>query len=140
MYNSMETHTTNIADLPIDHIPQNTELPEHTIHSASRMDSQVYEQPRQKVSFNKNVEIRKIENVTFKDTHKMIILASLIFILFNEPMIRNYIMNILVVIFGHSLKTENGTTSKMGNIFYGLFFALTLYIITLVIDIPSLSF
>ena len=104
------------------------------------MDSQVYEQPRQKVSFNKNVEIRKIENVTFKDTHKMIILASLIFILFNEPMIRNYIMNILVVIFGSGLKTENGLTSKLGNIFYGVFFSLTLYILTLVIDIPSLSF
>lgn len=135
----METHTTNIADLPIDHIPQSNELPEHTLHPSTRMDSQVYE-PRQKVSFNKNIEIRKIENITFKDTHKMIILASLIFILFNEIMIRNYIMNILVVIFGSSLKTENGTTSKLGNIFYGLFFSFTLYIITLVIDIPSLSF
>jgi len=137
----METHTTNIADLPIDHIPQNTDLPENVIHSQSRMDREVYEQPRQKVSFNNNVEIRKIEkNITIRDIDKIIILASLIFILFNEAMIRNYIMNILVVIFGHSLKTENGTTSKMGNIFYGLFFALTLYIITLVIDIPSLSF
>jgi len=137
----METHTTNIADLPIDHIPQNTDLPENVIHSQSRMDREVYEQPRQKVSFNNNVGIRKIEkNITIRDIDKIIILASLIFILFNEAMIRNYIMNILVVIFGHSLKTENGTTSKMGNIFYGLFFALTLYIITLVIDIPSLSF
>lgn len=137
----METHTTNIADLPIDHIPQNTELPENVIHSQTRMDKEVYEQPRQKVTFNNKVEIRNIEKkMTFRDIDKIIILASLIFILFNEPMIRNYIMNILVVIFGHSLKTENGTTSKTGNIFYGVFFALILYVITLVIDIPSLSF
>ena len=137
----METHTTNIADLPIDHIPQNTELPENTIHSASRMDREVYEEQRQKVSFNNNVEIRKTEqNITIKDTHKMIILSSLIFILFNEPMIRNYIMNILVVIFGYSLKTENGTTSKLGNVFYGVFFSFTLYLLALVIDIPSLAF
>lgn len=133
----METHTTNIAELPIDHIPQNNELPEHAIHPSARMDAQVYERP--KVTFNHNVETRKIEQtIPLKDTHKMILLACLMFILFNEPMIRNYIMNILVVIFGYSLKTENGTTSKLGNVFYGLFFAMVLYVITLVIDIPSL--
>ena len=136
----METHTTNIADLPIDHNPQNNELPENMMRSATRhtMDSEVYEHPRQKVSFNKNVDVRKIETATLKDTHKMIILAGLVFILMNEPLIRNYIMNILVVIFGNTLKTDNGITSKVGNVFYGLFFALIIYVLTLVIDIPSL--
>ena len=47
-------------------------------------------------------------------------------------------MNILVVIFGHSLKTETGTTSKIGNVSYGIFFGLVLYGLSLVIDIPSL--
>lgn len=136
----METHTTNIADLPIDHIPQNTESPENIPPQVNRMDGEVYE-PRQKVTFNNNVEVVKTSNhSSIKESHKMIVLASLIFILLNEPLIRNYIMNILVVIFGHSLKTETGTTSKIGNVFYGLFFALILYILTLVIDIPSLSF
>lgn len=136
----METHTTNIADLPIDHIPQNTESPENIPSQVNRMDSEVYE-PRQKVTFNNNVEVvRPSQPSSIKESHKMIVLASLIFILLNEPLIRNYIMNILVVIFGHSLKTEAGTTSKIGNVFYGLFFALILYVLTLVIDIPSLSF
>lgn len=137
----METHTTNIADLPIDHIPQNTELPENAIHSQVRMDREVYEEPRQKVSFNHNVEVRKIQEPSkIRDIDKIIIVATLLFILLNDPMIKNYIMKVLVVIFGISLKTENGITSKTGNVMYGLFFGLFIYILTLVIDIPSLSF
>lgn len=137
----METHTTNIADLPIDHIPQNTELPENAIHSQVRMDREVYEEPRQKVSFNHNVEVRKIEEPSkIRDIDKIIIVATLLFIVLNDPIIKNYIMKVLVVIFGISLKTENGITSKTGNVMYGLFFGLFIYILTLVIDIPSLSF
>ena len=137
----METHTTNIADLPIDHIPQNTELPENTIHSQVRMDREVYEEPRQKVSFNNNVEVRKIQEPSkIRDIDKIIIVATLLFIVLNDPMIKNYIMKVLVVIFGISLKTENGITSKTGNVMYGLFFGIFIYILTLVIDIPSLSF
>ena len=113
----METHTTNIADLPIDHIPQNTELPENTIHSQVRMDREVYEEPRQKVSFNNNVEVRKIQEPSkIRDIDKIIIVATLLFIVLNDPMIKNYIMKVLVVIFGISLKTENGITSKTGNV------------------------
>ena len=137
----METHTTNIADLPIDHIPQNTELPENVIHSQVRMDREVYEEPIQKVSFNRNVEVRKIvEHSKIRDIDKIIIVATLLFIVLNDPMIKNYIMKVLVVIFGISLKTENGITSKTGNVMYGLFFGIFIYILTLVIDIPSLSF
>ena len=137
----MDTHTTNITDLPIDHIPQNTEIPENIPPQINRMDQQVYESNQNpKVTFQPNVESRIPKDNSMKESHKMIILASLLFILFNEPLFRNYIMNILVVIFGSGLKTENGLTSKLGNIFYGVFFSLTLYILTLVIDIPSLSF
>ena len=89
----METHTTNIADLPIDHIPQNTELPENAIHSQVRMDREVYEEPRQKVSFNHNVEVRKIEEHSkIRDIDKIIIVATLLFIMLNDPMIKSYIM------------------------------------------------
>jgi len=41
----MDTHTTNIADLPIDHIPQNTEIPENIPPQINRMDQEVYESP-----------------------------------------------------------------------------------------------
>ncbi len=135
----MDTHTTNITDLPIDHIPQNTEIPENIPPQINRMDQQVYESHQNpKVTFNPNVESRIPKDNSMKESHKMIILASLLFILFNEPLFRNYIMNILVVIFGHSLKTETGTTSKIGNVSYGIFFGLVLYGLRLVIDIPSL--
>jgi len=133
----MDTHTTNIADLPIDHIPQNTEIPENIPPQINRMDQEVYESPS-KVTFHPNVETRIQKDSSMKESHKMILLASLLFILLNEPLFRNYIMNILVVIFGNSLKTETGTTSKMGNVSYGIFFGLVLYGLSLVIDIPSL--
>jgi len=136
----METHTTNIAELPIDSTPQNNELPENTVISTSRhiMDSNINVDPRQTVQFNQNVGVRQIDHpLILKDTHKMIILSTLLFVLLNEPLIRNYIMNILVVIFGSSLKTTTGSISKMGNVFYGVFFALTLYCLTLVIDFNS---
>jgi len=51
----MDTHTTNIADLPIDHIPQNTEIPENIPPQINRMDQEVYESPS-KVTFHPNVE------------------------------------------------------------------------------------
>ena len=133
----MDTHTTNIADLPIDHIPQNTEIPENIPPQINRMDQEVYESPS-KVTFHPNVETIIQKDSSMKESHKMILLASLLFILLNEPLFRNYIMNILVVIFGNSLKTETGTTSKIGNVSYGIFFGLVLYGLSLVIDIPSL--
>ena len=79
-------------------------------------------------------------NFKIRDIDKIIIVATLLFIVLNDPMIKNYIMKVLVVIFGISLKTENGITSKTGNVMYGLFFGIFIYILTLVIDIPSLSF
>lgn len=135
----METHTTNISELPIDHIPQSQELPERNPTTTHALDSTVYE-PRPRVSFHPQVHVRNIDSPgLFKDTHKMILLSTLFFILFNEPFVRSYIMNILVVIFGSSLKHSNGTTNKLGNVAYGLFFGLVLYIITTWMDISTLN-
>jgi hypothetical protein len=126
----METHTTNIADLPIDHIPQNTALPEKIMNSSSSytLDGSVQETPRH-VAFNPRVDVRKIDapdNTLYKAT----LIATLLFILFNEPFIRTYIMNILVVIFGANLKSGvTGTTTKLGNVFYGLFYGICIFII-----------
>ena len=139
----METHTTNIAELPTDHTPSSVDLPEHAIRSSSNhvIDEQIYQPVKQNVNFNPNVNVRMAtDSYVLKDTNKMIILATLVFILFNEPLIRNYIMNILVVIFGGMLKTPTGTSSKVGTIFYGVTYALCIYIVTLMIDIPSISF
>jgi hypothetical protein len=135
----METHTTNISELPIDHIPQSQELPERNPTTSHALDPNVYEQ-RPRVAFHPQVQVRNIEPVgMFKDIHKMILLSTLFFILFNEPFVRSYIMNILVVIFGSSLKNSTGTTNKMGNIAYGLFFGLILYVTTTMIDISALN-
>ncbi|ADX05833.1 hypothetical protein 162322318 [Organic Lake phycodnavirus 1] len=128
----METHTSNIADLPIDHIPQNTELPEQAMNSSSSytLDKEIKELPQQqRVSFHPNVDVTPNERQN-NHIYKSVIIATLMFILFNEPFIRNYIMNILVVIFGSNLKnTLTGTTSKMGNIFYGIFYGIFIFII-----------
>ena len=124
----------------LDHIPQNTELPEQAMNSSSSytLDKEIKELPQQqRVSFHPNVDVTPNERQN-NHIYKSVIIATLMFILFNEPFIRNYIMNILVVIFGNSLKTETGTTSKIGNVSYGIFFGLVLYGLSLVIDIPSL--
>lgn len=141
----METHTTNIADLPIDNTPVNNELPESntTSHHSMQhsMDPNIIplKQKPQHIQFNEQIEIKEYETKSqITLTHKIIILATFLFIIFNEVGIRNYIMNILVVIFGKHLRTENNLISKSGLIFYGLTYGILLYIITLLIDIESL--
>lgn len=138
----MDTHTTNISELPIDRVPINEELPEQQMNSPQSnehiMDTNIPIQQQKRVHFNNEIQQHDTTtkmNITI--THKIIILATLLFIIFNETYIRNYIMNILVVIFGKYLK-ENDVISKSGIVFYGLTYGLVLYIVTLVIDIESL--
>ncbi len=138
----MDTHTTNISELPIDRVPINEELPEQQMNSPQSnehiMDTNIPIQQQKRVHFNNEIQQHDTTtkmNITI--THKIIILATLLFIIFNEAYIRNYIMNILVVIFGKYLK-ENDVISKSGIVFYGLTYGLVLYIVTLVIDIESL--
>jgi len=74
-----------------------------------------------------------------KDIHKVIILATVYFLLFTDIKVRSYIINILVVIFGNFLKTAGGGTSKMGWIFYSIVFGLSLFITVSIIDISAYS-
>lgn len=104
------------------------------------IDPEIKQLKKENVTFNENIEIKTIKNNKTKDTDKMIILATLLFIMFNEPFIKNYIMNILVVIIGSYIRNSNGTTNKYGVIIYGLFYGILLYTITFFIDIPSLEF
>lgn len=138
----MDTHTTNISELPIDTLPINQELPEQQMNSPQSnehiMDTNIPIQQQKHVHFNN--EIQQYDTTTKMNitiTHKIIILATLLFIIFNETYIKNYIMNILVVVFGQYLK-ENNIISKSGIVFYGLTYGLVLYIVTLIIDIESL--
>jgi hypothetical protein len=74
-----------------------------------------------------------------KDIHKVIILATIYFMLFTDIKVRSYVINILVVIFGDFLRTPGGGTSKMGWIFYSLVFGLSLYITVSIIDLSAYS-
>lgn len=131
----METHTTSIGDLPIDNEMSDSSFPENTLRSSSShvMDGQVHQE---KVRFENNPT--HIESPTksydLTDIHKMIILATGMFILFNEKIIKDYLVNILNVILGKYFKED-----KFGTVIYGMLFGLIMYIITLVIDISSIN-
>lgn len=137
----METHTTNINDLPIDNEESDYELPEQHLKSSIKhvIDPEIKQYKKEEVRFN-NVEIRTIKDKKLRDIDKMILIATLLFIVFNEPFVKNYLLNILTVIFGTFIKNPNGTTSKYGLVLYGLFYGLFIYVLTLIIDIPSLEF
>lgn len=137
----METHTTNINDLPIDNEESDYELPEQHLKSSIKhvIDPEIKQYKKEEVRFN-NVEIRTIKDKKLSDIDKMILIATLLFIVFNEPFVKNYLLNILTVIFGTFIKNPNGTTSKYGLVLYGLFYGLFIYVLTLIIDIPSLEF
>ena len=128
--------------MPVDYEQSTNELPEQQLKSSLKhvIDPEIKQLKKENVTFNENIEIKTIKNNKTKDTDKMIILATLLFIMFNEPFIKNYIMNILVVIIGSYIRNSNGTTNKYGVIIYGLFYGILLYTITFFIDIPSLEF
>jgi hypothetical protein len=48
-------------------------------------------------------------------------------------------MNILVVIFGSTLRTPSGGTSKIGLVAYSMLFSLALFIVVTFIDLSALS-
>jgi hypothetical protein len=146
-------NTTSISDLPPADInlPYNNDLPEqHIRHSMREMDPQIPIQmpPEQLMKPISNEPLKPIHtilkdsrsnNEKIKDIHKVIILATIYFMLFTDIKVRNYIINILVVIFGDFLRTPGGGTSKTGWIFYSLVFGLVLLITVSVIDISAYS-
>ena len=138
-------NTTNINELPLESTPpENRNLPEGQINSAvNRMidpntslrheDKHVRFQDTHSnsQSLNKRFEL--------KDSHKVIILASILFLLFSDPKVKAYIMNILEVIFGKFLKLPTGGTSKIGLAFYAGVFGSALLICVSFIDLSSIK-
>ena len=152
-------NSTSIADLPIDnnHQPETLDMPsrinvEHSREQNINMDVQVIPDNviEKKVSIdekkNKIINIDNEKPVTsihkkliIDDTNKIILLSTLVFLIFQDSKVRNYILNILCQIFGSYLKTPLGNISKVGYLFYSSFFGITLFLITKIIDISSIN-
>ncbi len=136
-------NTTNINELPIDtNPPDNRDLPEQQINSSmSRMidpSIKIDDGPK-RVRFQEDPIINKRKGFELKDTHKVIILSMILFLLFSDNKVKNYIMNILEVIFGKFLKSPTGTNTKVGLVFYSIVFGLSLFLCITFIDISSIK-
>ena len=130
----MDQNTTNINDLPVEsNLPDNRELPENQLN-VNR--SREIEEPKKRVQFEEpRVEKNKLYEI--KESHKVIILASLFFLLFSDLKVKSYILNILIVILGSSLKTASGSISKIGLVVYSVVYAASLFLLVNLIDIAS---
>jgi len=135
----MDQYTTNINDLPIDsNPPENRELPEKELNLTM---NRVIETPlpEKKVTF----EIPHVEKKTLyeiKESHKIILFASLFFLLFSDLKVKSYIINILIVIFGTSLKTTGGSVSKVGLVLYTIVYCVCLTLFITCIDLATTHF
>ena len=130
----MDQNTTNINELPIDqNPPENRELPEQNINNVNRIMSEPEEEKR--VRFKEPPRPSKTTLYDVSETNKVIILASIFFLLFSYGKVRNYIMGVLLVIFGDSLKTTSGGMSKIGLVFYSGVYGLSLFLLIFLVDI-----
>jgi hypothetical protein len=132
-------NTTNINDLPIDNTPPaSLELPEQSIQQHPPLDPSVYQEPetKKRVRFS---PLPEQNGYTLQEKHKIILLAVVFFLLFSDTKVKIYFMNILVVIFGESLRTSGGGTSKMGLVAYSILFGITLFGVVSVIDLSALT-
>jgi len=131
----MDQNTTNINDLPVEsNPPDNRELPESQLNvNRSR---EIEEPPKKKVQFEEpKVEKNKLYEI--KETHKVILLASLFFLLFSDLKVKSYVLNILIVILGSSLKTASGSISKTGLVIYSIVYAVSLLMLVNLIEVAS---
>ena len=132
----MDQNTTNINDLPVEsNPPDNRELPESQLNVNRNRD---IEDPPKKVVHFQETKIEKTQLYEVKESHKIIILASLFFLLFSDVKVKSYIINILIVFLGDSLKTSTGSISKIGLIVYTIIYALSLCALVNLIDIAVL--
>ena len=135
----MDQNTTNINDLPIDsNPPENRELPEHELNM-NRNRIVEDNTPARKVQFEEN-KINKTQLYDIKESHKIIILASLFFLLFSDLKIKSYVLNILIVILGNSLKTASGGISKIGLVVYSIVYGISLFILVKLVDSATTHF
>lgn len=129
-------NTTNINDLPIDtNPPESMDLPEQQLRVNPPMDPSVYMEPevKKKVRFSPAPDPPK----TISNEQKIMILAVLFFLLFSDTKVKIYLMNILVVMFGDSLRTSGGGTSKIGLLFYSSLFGITLWVAAKLVDLSK---
>ena len=127
----METHTTNISDLPIDSNPTTNEMPCNLPISTENitLDPSIQQLNDKKVTINeKENSYKTYSPYKLNDTHKLIIISTLVFIIFNQPKLKTYIIDILTAIFGNILKEPTGHLSKQGLIIYSFCFGFILYI------------
>jgi hypothetical protein len=139
-------NTTNINELPLESTPpENRNLPEGQLNSSiNRMiDPNSRQNEDKHVQFQEPANSRYQPNLNkrfeIKDTHKVIILATIFFLLFSDPKVKVYIMNILEVIFGKFLKSSTGGTSKIGLAFYASVFGSVLLACVSFIDLSSIK-
>jgi len=135
----MDQNTTNINDLPIDNNPpDNRELPEQELNiNRNRMIEDTA--PARKVHFEET-KIIKTQLYDIKESHKIIILASLFFLLFSDLKVKSYILNIMIVILGNSLKTGSGGISKIGLVVYSIIYGISLFLMVKLVDGATAQF
>ena len=136
-------NTTNINELPMDTTPpENRNLPEGELNSSiNRMidpNSRQNEERHVRFQEGPTAQSQLKKNFELKDSHKIIILATILFLLFSDPKVKAYIMNILEVIFGKFLRTQTGTgTTKIGLAFYASVFGTALLLCVSFIDLSA---
>ena len=138
-------NTTNINELPMETTPpENRNLPEGQINSSvNRMiDPNATLREEKHVRFQEVPQNLKEKNFVLNDTHKVIILATILFLLFSDPKVKSYIMNILEVIFGKFLRSQSGTGSvptKIGLAFYASVFGIAVLLCVSFIDLSAIK-
>ena len=140
-------NTTNINELPMETTPpENRNLPEGQINSSiNRMiDPNATLREEKHVRFQEvpQSQSQNVKNFTLNDNHKIIILATILFLLFSDPKVKSYIMNILEVIFGKFLRSQSGTgtvTTKIGLAFYASVFGTALLLCVSFIDLSAIK-
>ena len=123
-------NTTNINDLPME--PEMSgeaprDAPREFQREAPREPPREARQELKKVRFN-------LPEKNTLEKHKVLILASVFFLLFSDVKVKIYLMNILVVIFGDALRTSGGGSTKLGQLFYMTLFGMTLWVATILVD------
>ena len=135
-------NTTSISELPLETtLPENRNLPENQINSSMNrvMDPiRVDEKQEKQVRFQVQSP-DKTKTYELKDTHKVIILATIIFLLFSDVKVKSYIFNILEVIFGKFMKSPEGGSTKIGLTLYASVFGTILLLCVTFIDLSAIK-
>lgn len=136
-------NTTNINELPVESTPpENRNLPEGQLNSSmNRMIDPSLRTEEKHVRFQE-VPANKEKRFELNDSHKVIILSTILFLLFSDNKVKSYIMNILEVIFGDIVKSQTQSGSqitKIGLAFYASVFGTILLLCVSLIDLSSIK-